>query len=171
MHRWLNDWIMNYVVSNPENAGERTKAEKPLREAKIEVREVKGAGDQAIQAADVLIADLTELDRLDGVVVSSFDDTVIAHVTAIAPNVEVSPGTAATAAFVLDATPLPDGQRILQLPPVFEETDLLTPAIIGAAHDAGYVIWVWPNAAVDALVAEEPATTSRADDSRHVHRR
>jgi len=40
--RWLNDWISNFVVSNPENAGERTKAEKPLREAKIEVREVKG---------------------------------------------------------------------------------------------------------------------------------
>ena len=163
--------------------------------------EIKGSGDQAIQAADVLIADLTELDRLDGVVVASFDDAVIARVMAIAPHVEVSPGTAATAAFVLDATPLPEGQRILQLPPVFEETDLLTPAIIGAAHDAGYVIWVWPNdpalenaeayaellargvdglnindpeagvAAVEALVAEESATTSRADDSRPVRRR
>ena len=39
---WLNDWISNYVVSNPESAGERTKAEKPLSEAQIEVREVKG---------------------------------------------------------------------------------------------------------------------------------
>jgi type VI secretion system protein ImpC len=40
--RWLNSWIMNYVVSNPENVGEKTKAEKPLSDAKVEVREVKG---------------------------------------------------------------------------------------------------------------------------------
>src|SRR5262249_41952261 len=40
--RWLNDWISNFVVSNPENVGDRIKAEKPLREAKGEVREGKG---------------------------------------------------------------------------------------------------------------------------------
>ncbi len=70
---------------------------------------------------------------------------MIASVASIAPDVEVSPGLAATAAFVVDGTPLPDGQRILQLPPEFDGTDLLTPEIVGAAHDAGYVIWVWPN--------------------------
>lgn len=40
--RWLNDWISNYVVSNPENVGDKIKAEKPLSEARVEVREVKG---------------------------------------------------------------------------------------------------------------------------------
>jgi type VI secretion system protein ImpC len=40
--RWLNDWINNYVVANPEDAGEETKAKRPLSEARIEVREVKG---------------------------------------------------------------------------------------------------------------------------------
>jgi type VI secretion system protein ImpC len=40
--RWLNDWIGNFVVSNPQSAGEKTKAEKPLAEARVEVREVKG---------------------------------------------------------------------------------------------------------------------------------
>ena len=40
--RWLNDWIKNYVVSNPQNVGEDTKAQKPLADAKVEVREVKG---------------------------------------------------------------------------------------------------------------------------------
>jgi type VI secretion system protein ImpC len=40
--RWLNDWISNYVVSNPENVGDKIKAEKPLSQAKVEVREVKG---------------------------------------------------------------------------------------------------------------------------------
>ncbi len=51
----------------------------------------------------------------------------------------------ATTAFVVDGTALPEGQRILQLPPVFDETDLLAPDIVAAAHEAGYVIWVWPN--------------------------
>jgi type VI secretion system protein ImpC len=40
--RWLNSWIQNYVVANPDSVGEETKAQRPLREAKIEVREVKG---------------------------------------------------------------------------------------------------------------------------------
>jgi type VI secretion system protein ImpC len=40
--RWLNDWISNYVVSNPESVGEATKAAQPLAEARVEVRAVKG---------------------------------------------------------------------------------------------------------------------------------
>ena len=40
--RWLNEWIMNYVVGNPETASDETKAKKPLAQASIEVREVKG---------------------------------------------------------------------------------------------------------------------------------
>src|SRR5262249_13315235 len=40
--RWLNEWINNYVVPNPEDAGDETKARKPLSEAKVEVREVPG---------------------------------------------------------------------------------------------------------------------------------
>jgi glycerophosphoryl diester phosphodiesterase len=107
--------------------------------------EIKGTGPLALETADVLVAELTALERLDAAVVASFDDEVITHVTTIAPDVEVSPGLGATAAFVVDGTPLPEGQRILQLPPVFDGTDLLTAEIIGAAHDAGYVIWVWPN--------------------------
>lgn len=35
--KWLNTWIKNYVVSNPESVGEKTKAEKPLRDAEIRV--------------------------------------------------------------------------------------------------------------------------------------
>jgi type VI secretion system protein ImpC len=39
--KWLNEWINNYVV-NPQGAGDETKAKRPLSEARIEVREVKG---------------------------------------------------------------------------------------------------------------------------------
>ena len=40
--RWLNDWIMNYVVGNPETASEDVKAKKPLAAAEVRVQEVKG---------------------------------------------------------------------------------------------------------------------------------
>jgi type VI secretion system protein ImpC len=40
--KWLNSWIMNYVIANPEDAGDEAKAKAPLADAKIEVREVKG---------------------------------------------------------------------------------------------------------------------------------
>jgi type VI secretion system protein ImpC len=39
---WLNDWINQFVVANPEDVGDATKARKPLSEAKVEVRAVKG---------------------------------------------------------------------------------------------------------------------------------
>jgi len=42
VQRWLNDWIMNYVVGNPETASEETKAKKPLSAAEVRVQAVKG---------------------------------------------------------------------------------------------------------------------------------
>ncbi len=39
--QWLNDWISNYTV-DPDGASDRTKAERPLSEAGVEVRAVKG---------------------------------------------------------------------------------------------------------------------------------
>jgi type VI secretion system protein ImpC len=39
---WLNKWIKNYVVANPQDVGDETKAKKPLADARVEVREVKG---------------------------------------------------------------------------------------------------------------------------------
>jgi type VI secretion system protein ImpC len=42
MERYLSDWIKNYVLGNPEIAGERQKAEKPLAGAEVKVEEVEG---------------------------------------------------------------------------------------------------------------------------------
>ncbi|HEX4128842.1 MAG TPA: type VI secretion system contractile sheath large subunit [Pirellulales bacterium] len=39
---WLNRWIQNYCLANPESAGQEMKAKNPLREARVVVREVKG---------------------------------------------------------------------------------------------------------------------------------
>jgi type VI secretion system protein ImpC len=40
--KWLNSWIMNYVISNPEDASDEMKAKSPLAAARIDVRDVKG---------------------------------------------------------------------------------------------------------------------------------
>lgn len=39
---WLNNWITQYTLANPESAGPEMKAKHPLREAKVMVKEVKG---------------------------------------------------------------------------------------------------------------------------------
>jgi type VI secretion system protein ImpC len=44
--RWLNDWIMGYVIANPENVGDEAKASGPLTNARVEVRAVKGKPDR-----------------------------------------------------------------------------------------------------------------------------
>jgi type VI secretion system protein ImpC len=42
MQRYLSDWIGNYVVSNPESAGQTIQAQKPLSAAEVIVEEVEG---------------------------------------------------------------------------------------------------------------------------------
>ena len=42
MERYLSDWIMSYVILNPESAGETAKAQKPLAGAEVKVEEVEG---------------------------------------------------------------------------------------------------------------------------------
>jgi type VI secretion system protein ImpC len=42
MERYLSDWIKNYVILNPENAGESARAMKPLAGAEVKVEEVEG---------------------------------------------------------------------------------------------------------------------------------
>ncbi len=47
--------------------------------------------------------------------------------------------------WVLDRTPIPDGMRILQLPPDYSGLQVITPQVIADATLAGYPIWIWPN--------------------------
>ncbi|MEX0847727.1 MAG: glycerophosphodiester phosphodiesterase family protein, partial [Ilumatobacteraceae bacterium] len=107
--------------------------------------EVKGNGPAAIAAADALVAILTEHERLDGAVVTSFDDAVVAHLREIAPTLELTPGLDLSTKWVLDRTPLPAGMRILQVPIEYSGIQVITPELITDSHDAGYLIWVWPN--------------------------
>lgn len=107
--------------------------------------EIKGAGDPALAAAQTLADELREFGRTDAAVVTSFDDAIVDAFHAVAPEVEVTPGLGASAAWVLSRTPLPAGLRILQLPPTFQDTPVITPQLIADSHAAGYVIWVWLN--------------------------
>jgi len=46
VERFLNEWIQNYVDPNPEMSGPASRAERPFKETKIEVRECPGKSNQ-----------------------------------------------------------------------------------------------------------------------------
>lgn len=107
--------------------------------------EIKGEGDPAKAAADELARLLVDLGREEASVVTSFDDSIVTYFHTLLPDVELSPGLDATTNWVLGRTPLPDGMRILQLPPDYNGIDVITPELVAASDAAGYPIWVWPN--------------------------
>ena len=107
--------------------------------------EIKGEGAIAERTADVLAEQLIELDRADATIVASFDDAIVEYFHRIAPAVEVSPGLGVLTAYVLDGSPIPDGMRILQLPPEYSGLQVITPELIARATADGLPIWVWPN--------------------------
>jgi glycerophosphoryl diester phosphodiesterase len=109
--------------------------------------EIKGTMDDGIgvPVATALAAELKALGRDDSTVVTSFDDGVLAAFHQLVPDVALSPGLQATVAWVTAGTPLPDGMRILQIPPEYQGLTVLTPALIAKAKAAGYPLWIWPN--------------------------
>ncbi len=107
--------------------------------------EIKGEGDVAKKTADVLAAQLKELDRAQATVVASFSDEIVSYYHSIDPDTEVSPGLNVMTAYVLNSTPIPDGMRILQLPPEFSGLQVITPELVARATADGNPIWVWPN--------------------------
>ena len=58
---WLNRWIMQYVNGNPE-VSEELKARYPLREARVEVREV--AGQPGVYDAVALMRPWLQMEEL-----------------------------------------------------------------------------------------------------------
>ncbi len=107
--------------------------------------EIKGEGAPAKAAADELARLLTDLGRTDASVVTSFQDDIVDYFHTLLPDVEVSPGLNVITGWVLSRTPLPEGMRILQLPPVYGDVTVITPELVADSTAAGYPIWVWPN--------------------------
>ncbi len=107
--------------------------------------EIKGEGDVAKRTADELAKQLKELGRAQATVVASFQDDVVSYYHSIDPDTEVSPGLNVLTAYVLSNTPIPDGMRILQLPPEFSGLQVITPELVARTVADGLPIWVWPN--------------------------
>ncbi|HWL43396.1 MAG TPA: glycerophosphodiester phosphodiesterase family protein [Ilumatobacter sp.] len=107
--------------------------------------EIKGSGAAGLAVAAALATELVALDRLDSTVVASFDSEVIGAFHELAPSVDVSPGVTEMAAWLLGGAPLPEHYRIVQIPPFYDDIEVLSPANLETAAAAGVTIWVWPN--------------------------
>ncbi len=107
--------------------------------------EIKGKAPAAFAAADALAALLSETGAGERVIVTSFDDAVVDHFHAAAPDVLITPGLQMSTAFVLGGTPPPAWAPLMQVPPNYEGIEVFTPAYVAASHAAGLRTWVWPN--------------------------
>ena len=96
-----------------------------------------------IAAAQVLADEIADLGRTDSTIVVSFNSEVLSAFRSAAPDVATSPGTDALLAWFLGGVPLDPADRVLQLPPFFDDIDVLQPDLINQAHDQGYAIWAW----------------------------
>lgn len=104
----------------------------------------------AVEPYEKLLASmLREFGRADDVIVASFLDTATDAFKAIAPEINTSAGTAATAAFyaaVRDDEPTPDVVKshvALQVPARFQDIELVTARFVERAHDAELAVHVW----------------------------
>ena len=116
--------------------------------------EIKGTAEAAVATADALAAEIDAFDLGDSVVVVSFDDPTVEYFRSIAPDVEVSPGVGTMSAWLLDDVPLDPAYRIVQVPPMFGDVEVITPAFWEAVDAAGVTVWMWPNDAATQENAE-----------------
>lgn len=107
--------------------------------------EIKGSFPDDVPAAEELARILTEADRLDAAIVTAFDDELADAFAEIAPDVAITPGLDAMTQYVLADVKLPEGRRIVQIPPDYEGIEVLTPELVERAEADGLVLWIWPN--------------------------
>jgi glycerophosphoryl diester phosphodiesterase len=98
-----------------------------------------------IEAATELARLVDELNRTDSVIVTSFNDDVIAAFRELAPDVVTSPGLAALSGWFLAGGELHPNDLILQVPPTYGDIEVMSEDLTARAHDEGYEVWVWPN--------------------------
>lgn len=103
--------------------------------------EIKGSPPGALATAEALAALLREFGRSDDVLVASFDDAVIDHFKAHAPEVHTTPGTEGVAAFLF-GIPLPEHQA-LQVPPSFGGVVIASPGFVAYFHSQGMPVYVF----------------------------
>ncbi len=128
--------------------------------------------------AQVLADEIAALGRTDSVIVSSFDDTVIAAFVAAAPDVAASPAEQAMLDWFISGVELPDAQTVLQVPFTYDGIEVITPDFVERVHSEGRHVWVWLSGTdvvetrdfyaelislgVDGLIAGRPAEAQAA---------
>jgi glycerophosphoryl diester phosphodiesterase len=101
--------------------------------------------DLGIEAATELARLIDELDRTESVIVTSFNDDVLAAFRELAPDVVTSPGLNALSNWFLAGGELHPNDRILQVPPTYGDIQVMSLDLTARAHAEGYEVWVWPN--------------------------
>jgi len=109
--------------------------------------EIKGASDANVQSftdnAEALASLLNRLGRTDGIIVASFNDAAIARFQQLAPNIDLAPSIAETAAFKFGGVPPGPGKVAFQVPITFSGIQVTDAAFVEAAHAQGLAVHVW----------------------------
>lgn len=109
--------------------------------------DVKETGPAVVRYEAELVALLRRFGRRDDVIVASFHDEATEEVRRLAPELPTSAGVGATAAFVAAVAqgvePPPPPFIALQVPPSFQGVNVVSPALVEAAHRAGVAVHVW----------------------------
>jgi len=118
----------------------------------IEIKVQRGPDGEAdpstgIAAAAELARLIDELDRTESVIVTSFNDDVIAAFRELAPDVATSPGLNALTQWFLAGGELHPSDLVLQVPPDYTGIEVMSPDLTARAHAEGRAVWVWPNGA------------------------
>lgn len=150
--------------------------------------EVKGTSDSDLQSflhnAELLARFLNRRDRTD-VIVASFQDAALAHFHRLAPQIPLSAGTAAMAAYFATGAPLPPGTVALQAPVRYQGVQVISRDFVERAHADGYAVHAWfsgtapddrktynavLDACVDGLMPSRPALLERIMERRGIER-
>lgn len=122
----------------------------PDRLLDVEIKD----GPDGMAAAERLAAVLNGSARGTRVVVVSFDDAILAHFRALAPDVATSPGLGETTDWFLGTRGELPGQAAVQVPPVFSGLDIVTQQMVDDAHASRLAVWVWFNGNDDDVASE-----------------
>lgn len=128
-----------------------------------------------------LAALLREHGRSEDVIVASFHDAATEALSACAPEIHTSAGTAASAVFwqaVRDGTPVPPTRhQALQLPPSVGDIAVVDDRLVAAAHAHGLAVHVWTvddaaemeqlvDVGVDGVMSDTPSVLVRVLQAR-----
>ena len=114
----------------------------------VEIKLQRGADGEedpltGIAAAEVLAAEIAELDREESVIVASFNDEVLEAFSRLAPAVATTPGEAALLGWFLAGESLDPRHAVVQVPFTYAGIEVVTPDTVDRVHSEGLEVWVW----------------------------